>query len=142
MAAVQTRPLPMPDAQSAGYWEAAARHELAIARCGRCGTFAHPPGAVCCACGSIDPNFEWMTMSGKGRVRSWTVVRQALLPGFADLIPFVTVDVELDEQADLRIIGRLLDGMDAPLALDARVAVCFEDIAPGVAVPAFRLEPA
>jgi hypothetical protein len=64
-----------------------------------------------------------------------------LLPGFADLVPYVTVDVELDEQAGLRIIGRLLDGPRAPLAIGARVEVCFEDIAPGVAVPAFRLSP-
>ncbi len=136
------RPLPVPDPLSEGYWQAAARHELAIARCGQCGMFAHPPGAVCCACGSTDPRFEWMTVSGKGRLRSWTVVRQALLPGFADLVPYVTVDVELDEQAGLRIIGRLLDGPGSPLALGARVTACFEDIAPGVAVPAFRLDAA
>ena len=30
-------------------------------------------------------------------------------------LPFVLVDVELDEQAELRLIGRLLDGADAPL---------------------------
>ena len=136
----EARPLPVPDVLSQGYWEATARHELAIAKCSRCGAFAHPPGAVCCACGSIDPQFEWVTVSGKGRIRSWTVVRQALLPGFADEIPYVTVDVELDEQSDLRIIGRLIDGLGAPLAPDARVTACFEDLAPGVAVPAFRLE--
>jgi uncharacterized protein len=50
------------------------------------------------------------------------------------------VDVELDEQADLRTIGRLLDGPDAPLTVGARVVVAFEDLAPGVAVPAFALE--
>ncbi len=136
---VQQRPLPVPDAQSAGYWNAASRHELALARCGQCHMFAHPPGAVCCACGSIEPAFEWMKLSGKGRIRSWSVVRQALLPGFADLVPYVTVDVELEEQPNLRIIGRLLDGIEAPLVPGAPVAVCFEDIAPDVAVPAFRL---
>lgn len=137
----QARPAPMPDAQSAGYWQAAARHELALARCGQCHAFAHPPGAVCCACGSVESMFQWVTVSGKGRIRSWTVVRQSLLPGFDDLVPYVTLDVELEEQSDLRIIGRLLDGLGAPLSLNARVTVCFEDIAPGVAVPAFRLSP-
>ncbi len=42
-------------------------------------------------------------------------MHQSFLPGFDDLLPFVLVDVELDEQADLRTIGRLLDGPDAPL---------------------------
>ncbi len=69
-------------------------------------------------------------------------MRQSFLPGFADDVPFVLVDVELDEQADLRMIGRLLDGPDVALHLGDRVVAAFEDIAPGVAVPAFVLEQA
>ena len=67
-------------------------------------------------------------------------MHQSFVPGFDDLLPFVLVDVELDEQDDLRTIGRLLDGPDAPLAIGARVVVAFEDLAPGVSVPGFRLE--
>lgn len=130
----------MPDERTAGFWEAAARHRLAIARCGQCGFFAHPPDAVCCACGSTEPQFAFEEVSGRGRIRSWTVVRQALLPGFADDVPFKLVDVELDEQPELRLVGRLTDGLDAPIAPGDRVAACFEDIAPGIAVPAFRLD--
>lgn len=133
------RPLPVADDVSKGFWQAAARHELTMAKCGQCGTFAYPPGAICCACGSTAPEFAFVAVSGKGRLRSWTTVRQALLPGFAELVPYVTVDVELAEQAELRIIGRLIDGIDAPLALDAKVEVCWEDVAPDLAVPAFRL---
>ena len=72
-------------------------------------------------------------------------MHQSFVPGFDDLLPFVLVDVELEEQADLRTIGRLvdspemLDGHDAPLAIGARVVVAFEDLAPGVSVPAFSL---
>ena len=67
-------------------------------------------------------------------------MRQSFLPGFDDDLPFVLVDVELDEQADLRMIGRLLDGPDVALHLGDRVVVAFEDLAPGVSVPAFALE--
>ncbi len=49
-------------------------------------------------------------VSGRGFVRSWTVVRQSFLPGFEDDLPFVLVDVELEEQPDLRMIGRLPTG--------------------------------
>ena len=76
-------------------------------------------------------------VSGRGVVRSWTVVRQSFLPGFD--VPFVLVDVELSEQADLRLIGRLLDGVDAELHLGDEVRVAFEDLAAGIAVPAFEL---
>jgi uncharacterized OB-fold protein len=134
------RPVPVPDDQSRGYWDAAAEHVLAIARCSRCGTFAMPPDIVCAHCHSTDPDFAFVPVSGRGIVRSWTTMNESFLPGFDDLVPFVLVDVELDEQPDLRTIGRLLDGPDAPLAIGARVVVAFEDLMPGVSVPAFTLE--
>ncbi len=65
-------------------------------------------------------------------------MRQSFLPGFD--VPFVLVDVELSAQSDLRLIGRLVDGPDAPLRLGAPVRLVFEDVAPDVAVPAFALE--
>jgi uncharacterized OB-fold protein len=134
------RPLPVPDDQSSEFWSAAATHSLVLARCARCSTFSHPPGTVCTHCGSIDPAFEFLPVDGSGSVRSWTVIRQSFLAGFDT--PFVLVDVELSAQPDLRLIGRLVDGPDAPLHLGAPVRVTFEDVAPGVAVPAFMLEPA
>ena len=134
------RPVPVPDDISRPYWEAAADHVLAIARCSRCGTFSMPPDIVCSHCHSTDPDFSFVPVSGRGLVRSWTVMHQSFLPGFDELVPFVLVDVELAEQRDLRIIGRLLDGPDAPLVIGAPVVVAFEDLADGVAVPAFELE--
>jgi hypothetical protein len=68
------------------------------------------------------------------------VLHQSALPGFDADLPFMLVDVELAEQAELRMIGRLVDGPGAPVAIGARVTVVFEDIAEGVAVPAFALE--
>jgi uncharacterized OB-fold protein len=134
------RPLPVPDDHSREFWAAAATHSFVLARCARCSTISHPPGAVCPHCGSCDPAFEFLPVDGSGSVRSWTVIRQSFLAGFDT--PFVLVDVELSAQPDLRLIGRLVDGPDAPLHLGAPVRVTFEDVAPGVAVPAFVLEPA
>jgi len=136
---VSVRPVPVPDETSAPFWSAAAEHVLTVARCARCGRFTMPPDVVCPHCHSDDPGFEFTPVSGRGTVRSWTVVRQALLPGFEDHLPFVLVDVELVEQDDLRLIGRLLDGVTAHLHVGAAVVVGFEDLAPGVAVPAFEL---
>ncbi|OBG28682.1 hypothetical protein A5672_03850 [Mycobacterium alsense] len=133
------RPVPVPDDASAPFWAAAAEHVLTAARCARCARFAMPPDIVCPHCHSSDPGFEFVPVRGRGTVRSWTVVRQALLPGFDDDLPFVLVDVELVEQDGLRLIGRLLDGPDADLRVGAAVTVGFEDLAPGLAVPAFEL---
>ena len=134
-----TRPVPVPDERSQGYWDAAAEHVLSVARCSVCDAFSIPPDVVCQHCHSTEPDFTFVPVSGRGVVRSWTVMHQSFVPGFDDLLPFVLVDVELEEQDDLRTIGRLLDGPDAPLAIGARVVVAFEDIAPGFSVPAFAL---
>ena len=133
------RPVPIPDERSAPFWEATARHVLSIARCARCNAFTHPPEDVCTHCGSVEPNFTFTPVSGCGTIKSWTTVRQALLPGFAKDVPYLLVDVELDEQKELRITGRLLDGPKTALHVGAAVQVAFEDIAPGVSVPAFAL---
>lgn len=134
------RPWPIPDEQSAPFWDAAAEHRLTIARCSRCSAFSHPPDVVCPCCGSTDPGFAFTAVSGRGTIRSWTVMRQSFLPGFDDDLPFVLVDVELEDQVDLRTIGRLINGPTAPIQIGADVKVVFEDIAPGVSVPAFTLE--
>ncbi len=135
-----TRVLPIADDGSAPYWAATAEHELTIARCSRCHQLSHPPDIVCPRCHDTDPQFTFVPVTGDGTVRSWVVVRQSFLPGFDDDVPFVLVDVALDEQDDLRLIGRLVDGPEAMLAAGDRVQLAFEDIAPGVALPAFALD--
>jgi uncharacterized protein len=97
---------------------------------------------VCPHCLSTAPNYEYVPVTGAGAVRTWTVIHDAFVPGFQHDTPFVLVDVELDAQPNLRMIGRLLDGADAPIRQGDRVVVAFEDLADGIAIPAFRLDPA
>lgn len=132
------RPLPVPDEQSAPFWSAAADHILTLAQCANCAAFSMPPSATCDHCGTTEPEFCFVPVGGSGVVRSWTVVRQAFLQGFEDDLPFVLVDVELDEQPDLRLIGRLLDGPELLPTLGEHVEIAWEDLSPDVSVPAFR----
>lgn len=131
------RPVPVPDEHSAAFWEAAREHRFTVARCAACETLVVAPDDVCAHCGSVEPAFEFEPVSGRGTVRSWAVVHQSLLGGFD--VPFIVVDVELAEQADLRVLGRLLDGPDADVHLGADVTVTFEDLPDGFSVPAFVL---
>jgi uncharacterized OB-fold protein len=134
------RPLPVPDAVSEPYWDAAAKHELTIARCSQCRMFTMPPDITCPHCQSPDPQFVFEPVSGNGSIRTWTVMRESFVPGFDGLLPFVLVDVELDEQPQLRLIGRLLDGPGAPLRIGDRVHLAWEDVAPGISLYAFELD--
>jgi uncharacterized OB-fold protein len=67
------------------------------------------------------------------------VIRDAFLPGFAPYVPYVVAAVELEEQPGLRMVARLVDGPDGPLAHGAAVETRFDDVAPGVAIPVFGL---
>ena len=94
---------------------------------------------MCPDCGSTDPQFTTEPVEGGGTVRSWTVVRDAFLPGFAGDVPFVLVDVELDVQPDLRMIGRLVDGPTRRSTSATASPSPSTTLADGVAVPAFAL---
>ena len=134
------KPRPVPDERSAGYWAAAARHELALPQCARCGKVFMPSGPVCPYCHSSDPGLGYVRVEGRGTVRSWTLVHDAFLPAFRDDLPFVLVDVELSDHPHVRLIARLVDGPDAPLHLGDPVSVAFDDLGDGVVIPVFALD--
>ncbi len=134
-----TKPLPLPDSRSAPFWSAAASHVLAIQQCDRCGRFAHPPVSICPACLSVDASFSFSPVSGRGRLRTWTIMRDAFLPAFRPDVPWAIGEAELDDAPGVRLVARMVDDADAPFALDAPVETLFRDVAPGVALPVFAL---
>lgn len=133
------KPLPVPDALTAGYWKAAAAHVLAIQRCDHCGNLAHPPTVVCTACQSTRPAFSFAPVSGRGRIHTWTVMRDSFLPSFKKDIPWVVAMIELEEQKGVQVMANLKDGANAKITIGTPVEVVFDDVAPGVALPQFRL---
>lgn len=130
------RPAPEPDDLTRPYWEAARNGRSVLPRCSSCGRFDLPPDIVCRRCGSTNPCWTWEPVSGRGALRSWTVARQAFLPGIDT--PYVLADVELDEQDDLRTIARLDGAEPDALRIGDRVVTDFEP-AGEWAVPVFRL---
>jgi uncharacterized OB-fold protein len=131
---MSARPVPEHDAASAPFWEAAARHELLAQRCSACRRFRHPPRPVCPACGTFEHSFE--PVSGRATVWSWVVVHPPVLPAFAEKAPYTVVVVELPE--GVRMIGNLLDVPDDQIHEGLEVVVDFDDVEPGVALPAWR----
>jgi len=135
---------PLPDVDwdgTAGFWAAAARHELAIPRCDACGRFCWYPGAACRACGG---ELAWTATSGRGTLFSWVVVERAFLPAFAEMVPFVTALVALDEDPVVRMVALLVDVDPAALRVDQPMEAVFRPLAfptvpdRSVVVPMFR----
>ncbi len=108
------------------FWEAAARGELRIPRCGSCGSWCWYPAEACRACGAGE--LAWTRVRGRGTLFSWTVVRRPLAPGFAELTPYAPGLVCLDEDPALRLVTRLVDCAPEALRIGMPLAVVFRPL--------------
>ena len=122
------------------FWERrGSARNWSLARCSACDRFIHPPETVCPHCGSDDATFEFIPVDGSGRIRSWTD-GASIVPPWLRRVPSSWSTWSCRCKRTSALIGRLVDGPAAPLRLDLPVRMVFEDIAPGVAIPAFALE--
>jgi uncharacterized OB-fold protein len=91
------------DADTGGFFEAAANGRLALRECAACASFIHPPTTHCPKCGSWDTH--WRTTAGTGRLHSWTTVTHQIHPAYPT--PFTLVVVAVDDAPGVRLIGSL-----------------------------------
>lgn len=138
-------PIPVADADTQPFWDACARGELLIQRCGSCRKWLWQPRPICSTCQTPDP--VWTRVSGDGVVASWTVMRPPTLPAYAGMVPFVLLLVELKE--GVRLIGYLVDEAGRVLTTDGTaekvrigspVALRFHDQA-GTPLPCWTMAP-
>lgn len=132
----QTRPVPHPDALTAPYWAAAARHELVTQRCAHCRRRVHFPRPTCPACGAPDLPYE--PVRGTGTVHTFSVVHRPFVPGFAALVPYVTAWIDLDDQPGLRTFGNVVACSPEDVHIGLPVHVCFTDLPAFGPIPNFR----
>ncbi len=129
-------PFPVPDLDAEPYWEACNREEIAMQRCADCGHIRWMPGPLCTACQSSD--LHWTPLSGRGRVTTWTVVTHPVHPAAVDRVPYVVAEIELEEQAGLRMISNLTDIDPDDVAFDLPVEAYFVTHPEGQKLPMFR----
>jgi uncharacterized OB-fold protein len=110
------------DHDTGGFFAAAAREELAICACAACGHVLHPPRAYCAQCGSWDTT--WRTVSGRGRLYTWTTVEHQAHRAFP--VPYTIVLVELEDAPGTRLVGYLPGRPD--LSADMPMRVWFEPV--------------
>ncbi len=130
------KPLPDITPESRPFWEGCRRREFLIQRCRGCGELQHYPRGVCARCWSSD--LEWLKSAGRGRVYTFTVTHRTQARGFKDETPYVLAYVELEE--GVQVLGNVVGGDPARVAVGMPVRVTFEDVTPEVTLP--RFEPA
>lgn len=120
-----SRPLPVPDRDSAPWWEALTHHRLEVQHCQTCSHLRWPARALCSQCGGLEWN--WAPVSGRGSIVSWLVNRHdfgGLYPS-----PSTAVLVRIEEQHDILIPGAWDGAPDGSgLAIGLPVEVRFEDL--------------
>jgi uncharacterized OB-fold protein len=105
-----TRALPIPDLDSKPYWAALAEGRLELQQCRDCAHWTWPPRPICSFCQG--ENLLWQAASGTGEVHSWVTVHNVYGPAFAELVPYITALVRIDEQDDILIPGRFLSEVE------------------------------
>ena len=130
------KPLPNPlhRETSRPFWEAARRHELSMQRCTRCERLVFYPREGCPFC--LSSELEWVTLSGRGRLHSYTVIHQPANPAFQPDVPYIYAMVELEEGP--RIISNLVDCAPADARIDMPVEAIYDDVTPEVTLVKFR----
>ncbi len=128
------RHAPIIDEDSAPYWEAARRHEFVLPRCTACGAWRFPPQALCPHC--LSDQFTWEQASGKGTIYTFSVVSLALIPDWADDLPYPVALIELDE--GIKFFSSIVGAAPDSLRIGQPVAVVFEAFTEAITLPKFR----
>ena len=128
------KPLPLITRDNGPYWQAAKHHELRLPKCNHCGSWVYPIAPLCQECWSDD--LVWTQLGGHGVVSSWVVYHRAFDPSFEADLPYMVVQVDLDE--GVRLMSNLIDVQRGDVYAGMPVRVEFEDVTPDIALVKFR----
>jgi uncharacterized protein len=131
------KPAPTPDLDTQPFWDACRVGELRAQRCTSCGRLRWPPQGFCPGCYSWE--HEWTRLSGRGTVKSFSVVHHSTSPAFKDELPYVVALVALDGTDDHVTLTSNVVGCPADeVAVGMPVEVVFTEISAEATLPQFR----
>ena len=128
MATAYSKPLPRPLSPelTRPFWEAAKRHELVMPRCTICDHLFFYPRSECPRC--LSNHLEWMQVSGRGRLHTYTLVYQPANAAFRDDAPYIYAVVQLDEGP--RMVSNVVQCEIDAVRVDMPLEVIFDDVTP------------
>ncbi|MBI3326756.1 MAG: Zn-ribbon domain-containing OB-fold protein [Nitrospinae bacterium] len=128
MATDYPKPLPRPISPelTRPFWEAAKRHELVMPRCKTCDHVFWYPRSECPCC--LSTNLEWVQVSGRGRLHSFTIIRQPANAAFRDDVPYVYAVVQLDEGP--RMVSNVVECDMGAVKVDMPLVATYHDATP------------
>ena len=136
MGTASSKPLPRPISPEVTrpFWEAAKRHELVMPRCKTCDQLFFYPRSECPRC--LSSHLEWVRVSGRGRLHTYTIVYQPANAAFRDDTPYIYAVVQLDEGPRMvsNVVQCDLDAVKVDMPLEA----IFDDVTPECTLVKFK----
>ena len=110
--------LPIPDQTPSPIGLPSVSGRLELQQCLDCSHWTWPPRPICSFCQS--ENLSWQEVAGTGEVHSWVTTHNVYSAAFAELVPYTTVLVRLDEQPDILIPGQFGSNVELHQGLRVR----------------------
>ena len=129
------KPLPVVDAESRPFWEAAKAHKLALQQCGDCGRFIYYPRALCPHCSSAE--LAWRDASGEGAIHTFTIARRGAGAAFKEDAPYVIALIDLKEGP--RMLSNIVTADVEAVRIGQAVRVVFDDVTDEITLPKFEV---
>lgn len=129
-------PYPIPEYGAEAYWAACNDERLVMQQCTACKKYRWHPSPLCTFC--ADDAFTWTQLSGRASVKTWTVVTHPVHPAAVTKVPYVVVEVEIEEQAGLTMLSNLIDTDESAIDFDLPLEVVFKTHPSGQKLPMFK----
>ena len=129
-----TRPIPIPDAISAPFFDGAREGKLMLQHCTACGMWSCPVRERCPHC--FAARLEWRAASGRGTLYTFAIMHQVMNPGFASHVPYNVSQIDLDE--GVRMVANVVGTPNEQLRIGMKLEAVFEDAGENVSIPRFR----
>ena len=130
------KPLPVPSSVTAPCWNGLREGVLRVQRCRDCGRHVFYPRSLCPHC--LSESLEWVEVSGRGKLYSFTVVRRAMHPAFQEDVPYVYAIVELEEGP--RVTSNVVNCPLEAIRVDMPLRAVYDSVTPEVTL--LKFEPA
>ena len=128
-----TKPLPLVDVWSQPFWDTCREERLIAQQCDISGEIWFPPSPVSPV--TRTDAWQWVELSGEGRVWSFVVMHQRYFKGFADDVPYNVAQVKLAEGP--YFLANIVGCGNDEITIDMPVRVVFEKATDTLTLPKF-----
>ena len=131
------KPIPVPDAISAPFFDGARAGRLMLQHCAACDGWSFPVRERCPHCFAAP--LQWRPASGRGTLYTFAIMHQVMNPGFAADVPYNVSQIDLAE--GVRMVANIIGVPNDQLRIGMKLEVCFDDVGDDIRIPKFRPAP-